>query len=210
MARVTQAHIDARREDILIAARNLFLNRGFSSVTMQDIADEAGISAGAIYRYFPSKNELIRSYFVHCAGTGPATMIRQVAPEAPPRERLRALAENVKNMWIENNGEHIISEVQMAMASMRQPDVIGLLVHDAREQLYEALLEIVEAGQRTGEIDPNLDPRALVVNLNAWVLGIGLLALETGEEEFPEQLELMFETFFEVLERLGPADAGAD
>ena len=209
MARVTQAHLDARKEDILAAARSLFLNRGFATVTMQDIADEAGISAGAIYRYYPSKDELIRSYFEHCVGTSPATMIRLVAPEAPPIERLLAIAAAVKDKWIENNGEHIIGELQSTMAGIRQPENFGPLVSDAREQLYEALLEIVEEGQRTGEIDPKLNPRALVVSLNAWVIGIGLLAIETGEERLEEQLDLMFETFNDVLGRLGPANAGA-
>lgn len=209
MARVTQAHINARRDDILAAARSLFLNRGFTNVTMQDIADEAGISAGAIYRYYPGKDDLIRAYFEHCVGASPATMIRLVAPDAPPIERLLAIATVVKEKWTETNGEFIIGELQTTMAGIRQPDNIGPLVSDAREQLYEALLEIVEEGQRTGEIDPNLKPRALVVSLNAWVIGIGLIALETGEERLGEQLDLMFETLGEVLKRLGPANAGA-
>ncbi|CAN5514555.1 hypothetical protein BH23CHL2_BH23CHL2_18510 [soil metagenome] len=209
MARVTQAHIDARTEDILAAARILFLNRGFSNVTMQDIADEAGISAGAIYRYYPSKDELIRAFFEHCVGAGPATMVRQVAPDEPPLARLLAIVRAVRNMWIENNGEHIIGEIQTTMAGIRQPDAIGPLVLEAREQLYTALIEIIEEGQQAGEIDPTLDPRALVVSLNAWVVGIGLISLEAGEERLEEQLDMMFGIFNEALRRLGPADAGA-
>ncbi|MEZ4520788.1 MAG: TetR/AcrR family transcriptional regulator [Thermomicrobiales bacterium] len=137
---------------------HLFLNRGFANVTMQDIANEAGISAGAIYRYYPGKDELAHAFFEQCAGGGPAAMVRNVAPDAPPVERLVKIVEAVKRMWIENAGEHVIGEIQTAMAGIRQPEEVGPLVHNAREQLYEALTEIVEEGQRTGEIDPEFDP----------------------------------------------------
>ena len=209
MARVTQAHIDARKEEILHAARTLFLNQGFGGVTMQDIADEAGISAGAIYRYYPGRDELVRAFFEHCIGSGPANLVRTVAPDARPVERLIAIAMAVKNMWIEDGGEHIIGEVQTTFAGYREPNGLGPLVLSARNQLYEALEEIVLEGQRIGEIDPSLDSRGLVMSLNAWVMGIGWESLLYGEERLEEQLDMMFGIFNEVLRRLGPADAGA-
>jgi AcrR family transcriptional regulator len=58
MTKVTQAHLDARREEILAAAVKVFARKGMQSATMAEIADEAGISAGAIYRYFANKEEL--------------------------------------------------------------------------------------------------------------------------------------------------------
>jgi AcrR family transcriptional regulator len=208
MARVTQAHIDARREEILEAARGLFLHHGFSNVTMQDIASEAGLSAGAIYRYYPGKDELVRAFFERCVGDGPATLVRQIAPGAPPIERLQAVAAAVKQMWLEKRGEDIIGDIQVKFAGIRQPEQFGPLVRDAREQLYAALLEIVEEGQRIGQIDPAFDPRALVVSMNAFVMGIGLIAIESGEEELEAQLDMMFGVFNDVLKRLAPASGG--
>ena len=210
MTRVTQAHLDARSEAILDAARSLFLSRGFAAVTMQDIASEAGISAGAIYRYYPSKDELAHAFFEQCVGGGPATMIRQVAPDAPPAERLEKILYAVREMWLESRGEHIIGELQTSMAAIRQRDDIGLLVHNAREQLYEALTEIIEEGQRAGDLDPSLDSRALAMSLNAFVIGIGLVSIEAGEENLEQQIDPMFEILKEFLSRLGPASADAD
>lgn len=48
-----------RREQILQAAMICFAKRGFHQTTMQDISEEAGISVGLIYRYFPSKEAVI-------------------------------------------------------------------------------------------------------------------------------------------------------
>jgi AcrR family transcriptional regulator len=47
-----------RVEDILDAAEQVFFSKGFDSSTMDDVADEAEFSKGALYNYFKSKNEL--------------------------------------------------------------------------------------------------------------------------------------------------------
>lgn len=59
MAKVSQEHLDARRKQILDAARRAFVRNGFHATSMQDILREADLSAGAVYRYFRSKDELI-------------------------------------------------------------------------------------------------------------------------------------------------------
>ncbi|MEU1561727.1 helix-turn-helix domain-containing protein, partial [Streptomyces mirabilis] len=59
MPKVTQQYMDARREQILDAARRCFLRDGFHSASMQDLFTEAGLSAGAVYRHFTSKDEMI-------------------------------------------------------------------------------------------------------------------------------------------------------
>jgi AcrR family transcriptional regulator len=60
MARVSDAHLEARRQSILAAATRLFSQKGIAAATMAEIAAEAGISPGAIYRYFDNKEELAR------------------------------------------------------------------------------------------------------------------------------------------------------
>ncbi len=59
MPRVSQQHRDARRDQILSAARRCFLRDGFHATSMQDLFAESGLSAGAVYRYFASKDDVI-------------------------------------------------------------------------------------------------------------------------------------------------------
>lgn len=59
MPKVSQQHLDARRAEILAAAGRCFAREGFHATTMQDVLRESGLSVGAVYRYFPSKHELI-------------------------------------------------------------------------------------------------------------------------------------------------------
>ncbi|WP_405660011.1 TetR/AcrR family transcriptional regulator [Streptomyces sp. NBC_01166] len=59
MARVSQEHLDARRRQILAGAARCFARNGFHGTSMQDVLKEVGLSAGAVYRYFAGKEDLI-------------------------------------------------------------------------------------------------------------------------------------------------------
>jgi len=59
MPKVTDAHRESRREQILVAAWKCFSRNGFHSTSMADVIREAGLSAGAVYLYFRSKDEII-------------------------------------------------------------------------------------------------------------------------------------------------------
>jgi AcrR family transcriptional regulator len=61
MPKVSQEHLDARRQQILDAASVCFSSKGFHRTTMQDIVTESELSAGAIYRYFTSKDQIIQA-----------------------------------------------------------------------------------------------------------------------------------------------------
>jgi AcrR family transcriptional regulator len=61
MPKVSQEHLDRRRQQILDAAKECFAKDGFHNTSMQDIFKASGLSAGAVYRYFPSKHSLIRA-----------------------------------------------------------------------------------------------------------------------------------------------------
>lgn len=59
MPRLTEGNREARRAEIVAAARRCFSRDGFHQTLMPDVAAEAGVSTGAPYRYFSSKEEII-------------------------------------------------------------------------------------------------------------------------------------------------------
>lgn len=60
MVRITKKP-EERREEIVEAARVLFLHKGYDSTTMKDIMTHLGIAKGTIYHYFASKEELLEA-----------------------------------------------------------------------------------------------------------------------------------------------------
>jgi AcrR family transcriptional regulator len=52
---------DARPQELLAAAIDLFVERGFASTRLEDVARRAGVSKGTLYLYFASKEELFKA-----------------------------------------------------------------------------------------------------------------------------------------------------
>lgn len=61
MPKVTEDHRKAQEERFVDAARRCFTRLGVEGTSMDDIRTEAGVSAGLMYRYFSSKDEMIRA-----------------------------------------------------------------------------------------------------------------------------------------------------
>jgi AcrR family transcriptional regulator len=83
MARVSQEHLDARRRQILDGAAVCFARNGFHATSMQDVLKEVDLSAGAVYRYFSGKDELIGAIVTEVLDQVGATF-EDAARQSPP------------------------------------------------------------------------------------------------------------------------------
>ncbi|RSD11849.1 TetR/AcrR family transcriptional regulator [Amycolatopsis eburnea] len=90
MPRVTQAHLDARRRQILDAARARFATHGFARTSMTDLVEASGLSVGAIYRYFKGKDEIVTAICEEASQALPAELTARTAREF--LEHIRAMA----------------------------------------------------------------------------------------------------------------------
>jgi AcrR family transcriptional regulator len=91
MPKVTQEHLDRRRDEILDGARRCFARHGYEGATVRLLEQEIGLSRGAIFNYFPSKHELffaiVRRELERSpdswAGGGFEELVRSIADEDP-------------------------------------------------------------------------------------------------------------------------------
>ena len=67
MPKISPAHEQQRREQILVAAMTCFARQGYHATSMDDVVRESRLSVGAIYTYFPSKEELFLALSDHRA-----------------------------------------------------------------------------------------------------------------------------------------------
>lgn len=82
---------EARRQSILDAAAAVFLDRGISATTMDQIAERAELSKAAVYLYFSSKEELCLALLVHASRPLNDTLEAARDPAAPLFEQLLQL-----------------------------------------------------------------------------------------------------------------------
>src|SRR6266568_1436364 len=84
MPRVSAEYLEHRREQILNAAQRCFARKGFYETSMQDVFRESGLSAGAVYRYFKSKDQLIQAISAGVLGQMAAALEAALAEDPVP------------------------------------------------------------------------------------------------------------------------------
>jgi AcrR family transcriptional regulator len=157
MPRVSEAYLRARRDEILDAALVSFARDGFLEATIEDIAREAGLSHGAIYRYFPSKEDIVEAVARrHHPNRGSRFETAQGGAEG-----VEAL-ERVLGAYLIMHGRPEAADegrlrLEMFSAAVRNPRV-GTVLREAWEDVVGRFTEMVRRGQEQGEINPTLDP----------------------------------------------------
>jgi AcrR family transcriptional regulator len=183
MTRVTQAHIDARMQDILGAAARVFAARGSEGTTMQEIAREAGISAGAIYRYYPSKADLLMAVCEAKTATVAAVFADAAQEAGSPLATLTTIGSRLAAAFGEEGfDEEVMCHLEATLAGARDPDGLGVRVRETVEVVCGALEGLVREAQTAGEIQPGIDPRALAAVLDAFVVGLRQMYLSQRDE----------------------------
>jgi AcrR family transcriptional regulator len=80
-----------KRDVILDAALHCFVERGFHGTAIPEIAARAGIAAGTIYHYFPSKEALVNTLFRTWKGEIARRVLAAFPQGAPPREQFQVM-----------------------------------------------------------------------------------------------------------------------
>ncbi|GAA2392746.1 TetR/AcrR family transcriptional regulator [Streptomyces glaucosporus] len=150
MARVSQEHLDARRRQILDGARRCFARNGFHATSMQDVLREAGLSAGAVYRYFRSKDELVAAIALEVfEEVGGAFEAVSRSEDPPPPGRI--LGEVLRLVLGDGEEERVPPPllVQVWAETLRSAELAEAL-DKGYARVREAWVRIVGAYQRRG------------------------------------------------------------
>jgi AcrR family transcriptional regulator len=91
-----------KREEIFRAALELIAEHGFHGAPMAMIADQAGVAAGTIYRYFENKDVMITELYQDLEGRIYSVIMEEYASEKPIRERFLHLGKALLRYFIEN------------------------------------------------------------------------------------------------------------
>src|ERR1700686_5698167 len=97
MARTPKV-VEDRREQIIDAAMRVFAQKGFARATNKDIAHEAGITAGLIYHYFKSKEDLLGIVIEERSPLQLLTTFPIQAFDLPPEQFFRLFFTRVLNI----------------------------------------------------------------------------------------------------------------
>jgi len=104
---VKAAMTEARRNQILDAAVEVFAEKGFDQATVKDVAKTAGVADGTIYNYFKNKKDLLASMISRFAEIGQFTgQTVHLSEDADPEQILRFVVQNRLDL-LEKHQTHI-------------------------------------------------------------------------------------------------------
>ncbi|GAA4929312.1 TetR/AcrR family transcriptional regulator [Streptomyces coeruleoprunus] len=155
MARVSQEHLDARRRQILDGAARCFARNGFHATSMQDVLREADLSAGAVYRYFRGKEELIEAIVNEVLDTV-RTAFEEAAAKSPPPPPDVLVGQVMTQVLTERTGLSYEGEegfprlmVQVWTETLRN-ERLSAVMRTGYARVRQAWIGVVEAYQEAG------------------------------------------------------------
>ena len=194
----------AERHDAIVAAAGRAASEGgMAAIQIAPVAARAGIAAGTVYRYFPSKTELVGA-LVASAAEREIDAVRGAAEAAPgPLSALAAAIATFAGRAVRNR--------KLAWAMIAEPadadtDAMRLAYRKALAEQFEGLVNMAVAGGHMPEIDAAQAAPALI---GALIEGLaGPLAADAGTDEAKTREAVQTLTLF-ALRGLGVIDARA-
>jgi AcrR family transcriptional regulator len=141
---------DARRSRMLAAAGRVFARASFDTVSMDDIAHEAGVGKPTLYRYFPSKDALFAAVFSEALDDLEARLVGVLALEASAPVRLIALIREI----VPTFRRHLVSLRFLGEKSTGPDRSDRRAFRERRSRIGAYLANAIDDGVRCGEIRP--------------------------------------------------------
>lgn len=147
------------RRRLLAEATRLFADKGFENTSVQEIVSAAGVTKGAMYHYFDSKDDLLHEVYARVLRLQTDRLDRFADAPGPVADRVRAAAADVIVTTIENLDDFKIffrSMHQLAPETQRS-------VRAERRRYHERFRDLIGEGRRTGVFRDDI-PADLVVD----------------------------------------------
>jgi AcrR family transcriptional regulator len=157
MPRVDESYLASRRRQIMDAAVTCFARDGFHRTTMQDIVAETGLSAGAIYRYFPSKEDIVAA-IADEHRTAEADAFAEVSASDDVGDALRHLARASLGRLADPAEQRWRRVTVQVWGEALRSDRVMDIVRDGLDEPIKILTELIQEGQRDGRLPPEIDP----------------------------------------------------
>ena len=185
---------EARPGELLAAALELFVEKGFAATRVEEVAQRAGVSKGTLFLYFPSKEELFKAVVrENIAGRYPEWTAEFEAYAASTPELLR----RVLHQWWERVGNTPVGGIAKLMMSEAAnfPELAVFYEREVMAPGRELIARILQRGVDRGEFAPLSAPEmaqtihamlAPMLYLVYWKHSFGALAIRQIQNIEPD------------------------
>jgi AcrR family transcriptional regulator len=178
MPRISAEREEATRQRILKAAKRVFVEKGFDRATIDDVVSACGLSVGAIYNYFPNKDELIRVSIDTANREETDALLADTQAVGPIMDRLDRSFRGWWEATIDVPGGPAFLTEAWAEAS-RRPLIRDLMARRFERGVMFCAVLLRESVER-GELPADLDVDSLARTFAALLEGLVVEYVETG------------------------------
>jgi TetR/AcrR family acrAB operon transcriptional repressor len=177
--RKTKEDTAATRKAILEAALAVFSRQGYAAARLEDIANEAGVTRGAIYWHFASKADLYNTLVGEVSARGDVVINEAVAQGGTFIERCRRIMIRLLEYLEEDEAYRSVMELTLFKTEFTPELEAGIRMKAEGMKAAETTLTHfikggIDSGQVRADLDPVIGARALLAYLNGititWML----------------------------------------
>jgi AcrR family transcriptional regulator len=169
-----EREVQSKRRDILNAAAQVFIGKGFYGAAMADIAEEAGVATGTLYNFFPSKEELYFTLIEEKADEFLLYLQMEVNRASSAVEKITRLIQAECSFFEANRAFFRIYISTRSGFEWAVQEDLGERIHGKYAVYLDWVAGIIEAGMQEGGLramDSKEMAQALVGMLNASIFG---------------------------------------
>lgn len=171
--KVSQKHKEATKRRILVAARRVFARRGYAAASLDEIGRECGMTKGAIYVHFDSKEELFLGLEDLVQRPTTADFLTPVLAARSYRDRLVKAGELVfeNQAHLDRDTLRVMYEFWTQAPRLKAVERVYLSRYNGTHRF---LASLIREGMKKGEFRDDFDPDALASMLMATIEGLCL------------------------------------
>lgn len=189
MPKVTEAHLEARRQQILDAAWACFARKGYHETTMQDICAESGLSPGAIYRYFASKETIINAVWDRNEEWARDVLETARSQAGQPLDTLQIIGQTMWLSYFDDPAFETMARVEIENWPEILRDKDRLDNHRKNLRFWRTLVtQLLSQAKEQGQLKADVDPASLASLVICAYEGLRHFTLVDPDNFQPERL----------------------
>ena len=198
--KVSDEYKNQKKTLLLQAAKRVFLAKGYTKATMQDVMDEAGISRGALYAYFDNVEHLYMELLqfedqqdvLFFSPNDDETSWQQITNWVHKQQKE---IEQIEQTLTQANSEYFLS---IRDSKKQEGDTYSTTRYD---RIVNALTVLFQSGTKKGELQPRLPAEMISRYLVSFIDGLMLDTAHLGAEKtrVAEQMEALLFSLREML-----------
>lgn len=203
MARKTKEEAEKTYFALLESAVDLFTTQGYARTTINEIASHAGMTRGAFYWHFQSKEDVIKGIWENHAypGFNPVRQALVSLPETDPASAFRVQINRLIDLFAH---DRLVSRAMFIIIhNMEISDKEGDLhnfLHDQHQMFQNTINTAIHRIEQAGQLKPNLDAKVIALSCACLFMGmVDKALLPFTDLDLETDGKQLFSTFFDAV-----------